>query len=188
MTQYYSDNFAPAAADVSARAESYLAPVAISNAVLRKKKATVTLSSAVTAVAPDVVHLMKFKSSDRLFDLRISNVGASTTAIADVGVYVVQPDGSGSLTVGGTGDALVFASALSLTGTDIDRADAFLESTRLEGEDRGKQLWELVNLSIAAPGLTEDPKVDYYISLTITTAVTGSNEVISVEADYTAGS
>jgi hypothetical protein len=183
VAEYVSDHLAPFAVD-AVRQIGYRAPAAIADGIYRKKRAHVNLSTAV--VADDVIHMMKFKSGDRLFDLSITVDGASDNTFGRVGIWIVQPDGTGSLTEGGTGDDNVFASGLGMNAL-VPRTEIFKEEGTLKDSDRGKPLWEILEVGTSA-GVVADPMLEYYISIKIEIAVATATENIILEAGYTSGS
>lgn len=183
MSRYYSDNYntdgtAPSlASTVGVQLDrTFRAHVGITHARLRKKRAHIVIGTA--AQIGDEIRLGKFKSSDRIFDIRVTAAGA-TAAAADIGLYR-----AGSAHDGTVIDADLFASAIGLTAAA--RADGFTEATTLGNKDRGKMLWQLVNVGTPST-FASDPMIEMDLVATVTTAFTVALDDIVVEIDYTSG-
>jgi hypothetical protein len=192
MADYFSDHFAPQtgtagivgpATDNGDITRSYRAPVGFAHARYRIKQARFTTSIAGVA-ATGIIHMMKFKSGDRLYGLFVSDTGASDDLAADCGLYVVENDGSGTLTrTGVLGDVDLFGAANALNA-GATRTDLFSLGA-LSAYHKGMTLWQLANVGAATH--TSDPFVEYYISLTVTTDAATAAETVVLEAQYTSG-
>ncbi len=147
------------------------APAGIGHSRDRKIRPTVTLPLSPLFAIGDVARMCTLKSADRIFAIRVSNNGASTLTIVDVGVYATGLAHDGAVV-----DVNRFASALPVNAAG-DRVEAFTEDTLL-GTDRGEELWRLL-------GLATDPFVTYDIALTATAAVATADELVRMEVDYT---
>ena len=116
--------------------------------------------------ANDVILLMPIPSNFRPTQFRFSTDGGATAGAANVGLHTVSDDGATATVV----DADLFASAQSVTtaatATDII---AYLNT-----EDRGKTLWEIAALGAAT--YTADPKIEFWLTLTISTNVDATTE------------
>lgn len=182
MATYVSEHFHPDAddtADQGLPTRPHMASAGIAGARKRYKKCRILVTTAVTAVAPDQLRLMQFKSGDRIHAIKVSDAGASTVTAADLGLYK-----SGNAHDGAVIDADLFASALSLNGGG-SQVEALTEAGTITDEDRGKTLWEMA--ALGAGSYTEDPFEDWDLTFTVTGAVTTATETILVEVEYTAG-
>lgn len=183
MARYYSDHFnssgvAPSlASTTNVTLDTTFKPsVGIAHARMRKKRPHIVIGTAATI--GDEIRLTRFRSSDRIYDIRVTAAGA-TAAAGDIGVYR-----SGAAHDGAVLDVDLFATAIGLTAAA--RADGFTEATTLANKDRGKQLWELVNIGVAST-FASDPMIDMDLVITVTTSFTVALDDIVVEIDYAAG-
>jgi hypothetical protein len=176
---YYSDQFATYAQTVTARAAGYRAPASIGLARNYYKKARMNLDSAV-ALINDVYVLFKQKSSDCVHTLTMSCDGLGTALILDVGIYLVNVDG----TIGTVQDINLFASGIDPSTAAVDRGECLTQVTLL-GTERGLPLWQ--QLALGAGTDTVDPKIDYYIAAAATTALTTADTVLTFELEFTMG-
>lgn len=96
-------------------------------------------------------------SNARMIALYLSCDGAGTNSAMDIGLYQTTANG------GAVVDADCFASAQAL-GTALTHSNVMHESGVLGIEDLEKPIWEVL-------GLTADPKVDYDVIGTVTTAL-----------------
>lgn len=120
--------------------------------------------------ANDVIALMPIPSNFRPFELLYSTDGGATAGAANVGLHTLSKDGSAVDTVV---DVDLFASAQVVTSAAL-RTDIFEESTTLSLEDRGKYMWELAD--IGGGTYTADPKIDFWLTLTISTNIDATTE------------
>jgi len=138
----------------------------------------------------DQLVLGKFKSGDRLFDLRVTSSAANVAGVVDLGLKkanldwdpttmsLVAPAGATSVT-----DLFYDGQVLS---TALSRSDAFVQATDLANIDRGKQLWELVDKKITAGAGTvygADPNEDWALIMLFATGASATALEIMVEAD-----
>lgn len=182
MAIYYSDHFGGGVASSLAATDATFIrdkklTAGLAGARLRDKRASIVIGTA--AGIGDVLRMMRFKSSDRIFEILLSTSGGSAGA-ADIGLYKAGRAHDGAVI-----DADLFGSAVTTSGT-VARVDQFKESTTLKDIDRGKQLWELVTIG-AAVTYTSDPMEEWDLALTMTTAITVSLQTLVVEVKYTAG-
>ena len=161
---------------------SYKRPGNLTHARLRKKRANMNWTAAGVGVAAnDTAVIGTFKSSDRFYDLRLSqNAAMGAGSAISLGLYRAAIDH-----VPVTGNlirATLFANAMSLAGP-FARLDIFTNSTQLRNIDRGLALWQLVN--IAVPGTyTKDPMIDMDLVATVTTALAATLQTQTYEVDY----
>lgn len=146
------------------------------HATTRYSRAEILMTSLANPAATDFVRMMSLKSSDRLIQLFVLGVGNTTTA-GNIGLYRAGDNHDGTVL-----DADLFASALLLT--TVTRADIFKQATTLADEDRGKQLWQLVNIGVPST-FTTDPNLTFDIGIDLTAVAT--EDTIVMEAYYTAG-
>jgi len=190
---FYSDNFVAQtgtagvvgpATDNTTRTAGFHAPAGFAHGRLRVKQGRFTTSVAGVA-ATEIIHVMKFKSGDRLYALTNSDTGASTDTAGDVGLYVVNVDGTGTLVrTGFLGDKDLFGSAVDMNA-NANKVDLFVESAVLSPEHKGLALWQLANVGAATH--TSDPMIEYYVSITVTTDAATAAETVILEAFYNSG-
>ncbi len=175
MTAVFSDIIADPTANTTLGV-GYRAPVGISHARLRTKIARVTY----LALTTDVLRMITLKSSDRLISLELATDGACAAGAVDVGLYL-----SGKNHTGAVADADMFSTAL-VVSTETDYVDAWLDSTLLDGVDRGRTMWALATLG-AGTNYTVDPIIEFDIVLIASTNCTTTAQELTKKADYTAG-
>jgi len=103
-------------------------------------------------------------SNARISNLLLSCDGAGTNTAMDIGIYKSTLDG------GAVVDADCFASAQAL-GTALVKSSVLHESGVFGIEDSEKPLWEVL-------GLTADPKLEYDIVGTVTTAADSADTIV----------
>lgn len=141
--------------------------------------ATIAISSDI--LTAEEIRLCRFKSSDRITDIRVSTVGTSETGAFDIGLHEAGFNDDGAVV---TPD--VFADAYTL---DPARANVsiFKQSTDLTDVDRGKPLWELADASATAT-YTEDPKELWDLTMTLAgTVATDATADFTFTIEYTSG-
>lgn len=121
--------------------------------------------------ATDVIRLVRIASSARIYGVKLS-CDALTSGAGDIGIYSTTGEG------GAVVDADVFASARGL-GSALVKEEVAHESGVFGIEKRGLRLWQVL-------GLTEDPKVDYDVALTVTTNIGGSGDIF-LDVEYIDG-
>jgi len=183
MARYYSDHFnatgtvASLASSVGVALDTQFKPaVSLAHPRLRRKRAHLNIGT--VATIGDELRLMKFKSSDRLYNIIIQATGA-TAAAADIGLYKSLP-----LHAGDEIDKDLFATALALTA-EASANNRMLEATTIALKDVGKTLWELADLG--GPTYTSDPMEEWDLVMTVTTSFTVAVNDMVIFADYTAG-
>lgn len=127
--------------------------------------------SPATFTVGDFGRLIPLKSSDHIYDIQYTCIGATACA-ADLGVRLAGARNDGGVAPGTTPGTL-FASALSLAGT-IARTGCFLESAVQTDRDRGQAIWEML-------ALTADPVVELDLIFTCTTTLTVAASTVTVE-------
>lgn len=182
MPDQVSDHFSGSTQPVALSAidGQFKVSAGIGHARMRKKVARITLDLLPVFTTNDVARIMQFKSGDRLFELTLVSAGASTVVTVGIGLHE-----SGNNHDGVVIDLDLFASALAVNGTVARSADMFTESSTLDDFDRGLTLWELA--AIGAASYTEDPFLDFDLTLTAGAAVTTADEPLIIEAWYTSG-
>lgn len=192
MTTFYSEHYSGRSGLQGESAESghwttrsQLTPVLPAAEVhgrLRKKTARILIPAGTDMGDDDIIRVMDFKSSDRIFDLLVSmdaDFGATTTF--NIGLYV-----KGSLDDGAVIDEDLFGSAIDWSGA-IARVDYFKESATLTDMDRGKPLWFLADKGGGT--YTQDPQQVWTLVFQTTqdiSAVAAAVEIL-VEVNYLAG-
>lgn len=161
---------------------SYKRPGNLTHARLRKKRAVMNWAAAgVGVAATDTAVIGTFKSSDRFYDLRLSqNAAMGAGSAMSLGLYKAAIDHipvAGNLI-----RANLFMSAVSVAGNFV-RLDVFTNSTQLRNIDRGLALWQLVN--VAVPGTyAKDPMIDMDLVVTVTTILAATLQPQTYEIDY----
>lgn len=174
MAVYYSDLITPSSANTTLDSQ-HRAPVGLSHARTRTSVASITAMPLTT----DVVRMITLKSGDRLLKLELSSDGGSTAGAVNVGLYLAGDAHDGAVV-----DADLFASAQTISSA-LDLTDVFDEAATLAGVDRGKTLWELA--AIGAGSDTEDPFVQYDITIVPSTTFTVADSELTLVATYMAG-
>lgn len=186
MTTFYSDHYSAKVGETG-HFTTLLAPVPLlspgeSAGRMRKRTARILVPSGQDLGSGDIIRVMDFRSSARIFDLRASmdaDWGATTTF--DIGLYKKGANNDGAVI-----DADLFASAVDWAAA-IARVDYFKEATTLTDMDRGQPLWFLADLG--AGTYTEDPFETWTLALTTTQDIsaTAAAVTIMIEVDYLAG-
>ena len=171
MTTFYSDNYSSSTTATSV--EVGYKHTSRADVTLRSCRFTVPT----TAADDDVIRLITVKSSDRLWDLRLSTIAAITgVGTIDIGLHKSGYNHDGAVI-----DVDLFASDQDIVAT-IARTSVFKESVTLVDVDRGKTFWELA--TIGAASYTEDPQESWDITATFDgSTVLTAEGVILVEAD-----
>jgi len=173
VATYYSDHFMGAThADLDTQLR---ASAGIEHGRLRYQRAEITQLVAVT----EVVRMMQFKSSDRIFQLFVTTSAADSAGVLGIGLRKTGREHDGADL-----DVNCIASGLSMSSR-LDFTDAFM----LVGDPtiplyRGRMLWELLD----AGSLTyaEDPMEDWDLTIVAATGFNAERTVV-LEAYYTSG-
>lgn len=147
-------------------------PKVLSNARLTKGVIMEAVGTVEATAADDIgskYTLLSIPSNARMSDLLLTCDSLGTAGAADIGLYDTTLNG------GAVVDADFFASAQALTSA-LSKTSVLHESAVFGKEDVEKPIWE-------ALGLTEDPKKDYDVVLTLTTATIDAGTV-SMHAQY----
>lgn len=175
MANFFSDNFADAITDDYSASRK--TPGEIGHARLRKKRMNIVTGAA--AAIADTLVLGKFKSGDRLYDLRMSTSSATaTTGIINIGLYVAALN---HVPVAANIVDVDLFGALIVTTTVLERTDVLVEAGTILGFSRGLTLWEMAALGAGSD--TVDPMVDYDLVATFTEAL-NAVQGYNFEADY----
>lgn len=135
------------------------------------KEAVGTKQAAASASIGSTYRLVRIPSHARVSQVLLSCDAFDTTGAADIGVYRTAADG------GAVVDADLFGSAVLLTSALVD-SNVTHESAVFGVEDVEKRVWE-------ALGLTEDSRVDYDVTLTLTAANgAGATPDVSLKVRY----
>lgn len=152
-----------------------LANASAAGALLREAVGTVEIANGDSIGSKYI--MCQLPSNARVSAVRIKNDAISTTGAADFGIYRTTADG-GAVVV-----AAAFASAVSLTSANNVPLDVTHEADPTDGNtndlglaDVEKPLWQVL-------GLTADPKVNYDVVATLTTAAGGAG-TLSVAVQY----
>lgn len=175
MATFFSDNLADPT-DNTDLGVSFRASAGIKHARTR------TAISRVTALAltTDTVRMVTLRSSDRLLGLELATDGGSTAGAVNVGLHL-----AGSAHDGAVEDADMFATAV-VVSTETDLVDIMTEGTLIDGVDRGRTMWEIATLG-AGTNYTEDPHIDFDITLTASTSLSVAASELTLKAIYTSG-
>lgn len=149
-------------------------PRVLSNSYLVKGALYESVGTLECTAADDIgskYYLCTIPSNARISDVLLTCDSTGTTGTADIGLYQTTENGSAVV------DADFFASAQALTSA-LSKSSVLHESGVFGKEDVEKRVWELVS------GLTEDPKIDYDVVLTVTEA-TVSGGTVSLHIQYT---
>lgn len=128
-----------------------------------------TLEASAADAAGSKYKLCQVPSNARIAQVLLSCDDLGTAGAADIGIYKTTADG------GAVVDADHFAAAQALTSA-LKNSDVTFSSGVYGIEDVEKPLWE-------ALGLTTDPRIDYDIVATVTTA-TESAGTVSLQVTY----
>jgi hypothetical protein len=151
---------------------SVLAPAHLVRGVLYE--AVGTVEKAGSDSNGSVYRVARFRSSDRISDIKVLNDAITGATSYDVGLYRTAYDG------GAVVDADLFASAVDISSASTGAgADVTFEATPANVDKIEKRLWELL-------GLSADPQVEYDLALTANTAGAGAG-TICARVRYCAG-
>lgn len=193
MAGYYSNNYntiTTAGVGYDERAEGvFYAPSGYARGDYNRKACLVTIPTALSFGADgDTVSLMDFKSGDRLCSILVSDNGGqgATTSDWNYGLYKSSVTDLGALV--SAGSETTFAAAHDQSGP-ITSVDVFAAAGGdTDDWDRGKALWELINLS-DADTYTSDPFETWTLVATSSDAVATTAAVVEwlVEVFYVPG-
>lgn len=159
----------------TARVSGYRAPVGSAHA--RRRVTASRFTGLITT--SDTARVCTLKSSDRIERIYVASDGGSTAGAIDIGLYE-----TGTANDGAVIDGDLFASALT-TSSAIAYVDQFKESSTLGDVDRLKPAWQLAALGAAS--YTEDPGINFDLTLQGSTTFTGSDTNLLIAVYYTSG-
>lgn len=188
MTQWYSDHFSHSektgAGYNGNNVTTLPSPLpmiqsaGISHGRIRYKRASITGLPLVTT--PDVLRFFSLKSSDRLLELYLSCDGGSTAGAVSTGLHEAGSNHDGAVV-----DADLFDTAQSIASA-LNRQEAWAGGALANfGVNRGSYLWQ--QAAVGAASYTEDPKILFDVTCTVTTSFTVADSELVLEAYYTAG-
>ena len=127
------------------------------------------------------IRLMPMKSGDRLIELLVTSDGNGTGSTAHLGISL-----EGNAHDGLTIDPNLFADDLVIN-VPIARVDQIeAAGGALNGDDRGKTLWEMLNAG-GATSYLEDPMLRYELVFLLTASAVTNGPALTVECYYTSG-
>lgn len=189
MTTWYSEHYSADAVLVTGTTTGAItadnppikASGGISHAVRRTKRSFVDFSLGDTIPDASTCRMFPLRSSDRIYSLHTSAAAADWVAAADldIGTYLAGDDRH----TGALLDVDTFGANLDL-GAGFVFIDHFT-ANGLEDEDRGKQLWELIE-ETATQGWLVDPILDIDIVIEFTQTLTTAGTILMV-CEYTTG-
>ncbi len=185
MTTFYSDHYSADQGKTghftTLNARSKIVEVGKKHSRIRRTAAFYTIPAATDMADDDVVLFMDLQSDVRLVELLFSqDANQGATATFNFGLRRNLAGG------GAIVDEDLFGAATNLAGA-IARTDYFTTGA-LDNWDRGKPLWDLVNIGLSG-SVTVDPQFVYTVAMQATaniTVVDGAVETL-VEAFYIAG-
>lgn len=122
-----------------------------------------TLESSAADDIGSIYKLCQVPSNARISDVLLTCDSLGTAGAADIGLYQTTENG------GAVVDADLFASAQALTSA-LDKTSVLHESAVFGKDEVEKRLWEVL-------GLSADPKIDYDVCATLTTATIDAGTV-----------
>lgn len=137
----------------------------------RLEEASSVATVSATQAQGDIIRFVRVPSNARISQVLFSTADATTAGAINIGVY--QTDDNGGAVV----DADLFASALDLTGGPFLNSDQTFESGEYTFAESALPLWE-------ALGLTADPKREYDIAATVTTAFNGAGTTQALKVRF----
>jgi hypothetical protein len=193
MAAHYSNNYNAIATDGtghSARADGmYFAPSGYGKGDYNRKACLVTIPTGLAFGADgDTVSLMDFNSGDRLCSIIVSDNGGQGASTSDwaYGLYKSSTTSLGALV--SAGSETTFIAAHDQSG-QIASVDVFAGTGGdTDDWDRGKALWELINLSDSGT-YEKDPHETWTLVATSSDAVATTATVVEwlVEVFYVPG-
>jgi len=167
MSTYYSNHYSPAigATGHFTTLRSPMTPIAVGldHSRVRHISAQLVVPSGTDMDSGDIIRLFDISSNARILELPFSmdaNWGATTTF--HIGVYAKGSNNDGAVI-----DVDLFASTVDWSGA-IARTDYFTESSTLDNWDRGKALWELVNIGLGASTYSASTSALWTVAATTT--------------------
>lgn len=143
-------------------------PKVLSDSILLKGRlleACGHVAASASASVGSTYRMVEVPSNARISQILLSSDDMGTTGDVDVGIYETTDNG------GAVVDADFFGSAVDVNAAALSNSDVTHESGVFGIEDSEKPLWE-------ALGLSEDPRKNYDIVLTITEAFTAGGDAV----------
>ena len=188
MATFYSDHFGPlVGATNHFTTQNSVQPavnVGFKHSRVRRTSCLFSVPNAQDLGSGDIIRLFDMSSNDRLINLYFSmNASWGATTTFDVGVYEKGSDNDGAVV-----DINLFATA-DIWSANILREDLFKEAGTVDDWDRGKALWELVNIGLGATTYGTSTNAQWTIACTTTQDISATDAIVEfmVEAFYVAG-
>jgi len=172
VATYFSDHFSTGA-NQTAVDRAKRPPGGVGGGVLMYKRASAIPTDTADG---DIIRMITMLSSDRIIQIFYSSTAGGAGTV-DIGLYAAGDNHDGAVI-----DDDVFASAIAVTAA-VARTDEFIEAATLEDQDRGKQLWQLVDEG--AGTYTTDPFEQWDICFTLDTGTTTASAEFTLEVLYT---
>jgi len=147
-------------------------PVVIGNSRTLRANLQQAVGNALADAAASIgstYRLVRIPSNATAVNVFLSNAAFTTTGAADIGIYNAK--------TGVVVDADFFGSAVLLTSIQ-NELNVTRESTVYTLANLDKPIWQ-------ALGLTEDPQVEYDVTLTLTAANTTTAAQVALRVQYT---
>jgi hypothetical protein len=180
MANWYSDHFgADGSADSTVAVPATTVGAGVSHGRLRVKRASITV---LDTAASDVLWMFTMKSSDRLYLLCHGYDGGwSASSSSALGLYTSSGTHDGAVL-----DVDLFGASIDLSTAAVDVFTETFSAGALGGEDRGKQMWSLLEIG-ATQSYTADPFVEYDVCMTINGNDDATSSTYVLWAVYTSG-
>ncbi|MES0386005.1 MAG: hypothetical protein ABUJ98_15655, partial [Hyphomicrobium sp.] len=180
MANWYSDIFgADGSADSAIASPKTIAARGKQGDELLVKRATITV---LDSAAADVCWMFSMGSGDRLYELRYGYDGGwSASSSSELGLYTFAETHDGAVL-----DVDLFGASIDLSTAAVDITTETFSAGALGGEDRGKQMWQLLEIG-ATQSYTVDPGVRYDLCMTLSGNDDATSSTLVVYALYTAG-
>ncbi len=178
MANWYSDHFGTdGSADSTIASPTKIVHASVNGLALLVKRAEITV---LDSAAADVLWLFTMKSGDRIYKLeQQTDGGFSASSSAELGLYAYNANHNGAVL-----DVDLFGAAQDVTSA-LDVVTEVFDDGALGGEDRGKELWEL--LAVGAGSDTSDPDSQYDFCLTLNGEDDATSSTYVLIAWYTPG-
>jgi hypothetical protein len=179
MANWYSDHFGTdGSADSTIASPKKIVQRGLSGDGKLIRRASITV---LDSALGDVLWMFTVGSGDRLLSLTYgSDGGFNSSSSNELGLYTHNDDHDGAVL-----DVDLFGAGIDLTSA-VDASTEALYLGAIDGEDRGKQMWELLELG-ADQGKTADPGLKYDVCLTLNANDDATSSTFILVAEYTAG-
>ena len=189
MADYYSDHYSATVGTVTAPVTAAdtpikpILPAGVSHASLRYKRATVVVPNAATTA--EICYFFDLKTSDRLLNLYVSKPAWTATNFdSTCGVYRTAADGGAIVDI----DAFCEIDVVPMDDLQdlLARVDILMLNDNTTEDDRGKQMWDIVNIGLGGATYTVDPLQTWTVAITLGTEGTHTvGSAVTLEAVYT---